>query len=160
MGLITWCKEVKNGLYSVSPNPNLQEGYLRKAEVALETSREVSNTEWKIATLYYCLYFSLYSVLMRIGIKSQNHTCTIAFAKEFLDDIFSTYELSLFDKALALRKDSQYYVDRSVDDTSIRRLFDAAPQLYVKCKQLNVTSEYVGRIRWEFNNEGRVKRNS
>ncbi|MEN6379840.1 MAG: hypothetical protein ABFD15_09720 [Methanofastidiosum sp.] len=40
--------------------------------------------EWKIATAYYTLYFSLYAMLMRIGVKSEIHSCTVDFVKEYL----------------------------------------------------------------------------
>ena len=73
----------------VEPNSNLAEAYIKKAEEALESMRINVVKDWKISTAYYTLYFSLYSILTRIGIKCEIHSCTIAFAKRFLREFFS-----------------------------------------------------------------------
>ena len=147
---INWCKRKRAGFTLVSPNKNLQKAYLYKASDALETSRIVPSIEWKIASSYYCMYFSLYSLLMRIGVKSEIHSCTIEFAKQFLNQIFDEMEISLLEKAFNLRNDSQYYVDRKLLEEEVEAVLRAAPLMYIKCKQLHITETEVEGIRTEF----------
>ena len=94
MDKIKWCAGKKDGLSLIAPNPELSEAYLRKAEEALESISLNTVRDWKISTAYYSLYFSLYSLFMKLGIKCEIHSYTIEFAKRFLTDYF--------DKAAAL----------------------------------------------------------
>jgi len=75
MNRLAWCAEINNGIALVDPNDNLASAYLKKAENALDAMHSVNSKEWKISTGYYSMYFSLYAVLMKIGIQSENHTC-------------------------------------------------------------------------------------
>ena len=95
MNKIIWCVRKKGGLSLIEPNPDLAEAYIRKAEEALESMRVNVIKDWKISTAYYTLYFSLYALLMKIGIKCEIHSCTIAFAKEFLGIIWAPRNWSL-----------------------------------------------------------------
>src|SRR3989344_6965423 len=80
---IKWCKNQKNGIKLVQPNENLFNEYIKTAEETLEVLRSIKDKSkvWLAATKYYCEYFALYSLLMRIGIKSEIHECTIALCK-------------------------------------------------------------------------------
>jgi len=73
----------------IEPNSNLAKAYIKKSEEALESMRVNIVKDWRISTAYYTLYFSLYSVLTKIGIKCEIHSCTIEFAKRFLYEFFS-----------------------------------------------------------------------
>ena len=116
MDKIKWCAGKKEGLSLIEPNSNLAEGYIKKAEEALESMRVNVIKDWKISTAYYTLYFSLYSILIKIGIKCEIHSCTIEFAKRFLREYFTEEDLDFTADSLKARIDSQYYVDRSVPD--------------------------------------------
>jgi uncharacterized protein (UPF0332 family) len=116
MDKLGWCLRKKEGLCPVEPNPNLAEAYMKKAEDALASMRINTIKDWKISTAYYTMYFSLYSVLMRIGVKCEIHSCTIEFARRFLQDYFTEAELDFLAKSLQARIDSQYYVNRAVPD--------------------------------------------
>jgi hypothetical protein len=59
MEKIKWCLKTKNGLELITPNNNLAEAYLKKAESSLKTMQEVTSRDWKIAASYYSMYFSL-----------------------------------------------------------------------------------------------------
>ena len=89
MDKIKWCAGKKGGLSLIEPNSDLAEAYIKKAEEALESMRVNTIKDWKISTAYYTLYFSLYSILTKIGIKCEIHSCTIEFAKRFLKDYFN-----------------------------------------------------------------------
>ena len=152
MDKIKWCVGKKEGLSLVEPNSNLAEAYLKKAEEALESMRVNVIKDWKISTAYYTIYFSLYSVLIKIGIKCEIHSCTIEFAKRFLGEFFSEEELDFTEDSLKARIDSQYYVDRTVPDEQYSKMIKKAPEFLVKCKSIliKLNEKKTNEIRKEF----------
>ena len=111
MDKIIWCTKKKEGLTLIEPNSNLAEAYLKKAQEALESMRINIIKDWKISTAYYTIYFSLYSIMMKIGIKCEIHSCTINFTKTFLKDYFEDEEFEFIEDSLKARIDSQYYAE-------------------------------------------------
>ena len=93
MTVIAWCFKQKRGLKLINPNSNLAQAYIKKGEESLATMSEISNVSWKISTAYYTMYFSLYAVLQKIGVRSEIHKCTIVFAQEYLTEYFMKEEL-------------------------------------------------------------------
>ena len=136
MDKIKWCVGKKEGLALIEPNSNLAEAYTKKAEEALESMRLNTIKDWKISTAYYTIYFSLYSLLVRVGIKCEIHSCTIEFAKQFLREYFNEEELTFTEDSLKARIDSQYYVDRTVPDSQYNKMVELAPEFLVKCKSI------------------------
>lgn len=134
MAEISWCIRQKGGLSLVEPNKNLAEGYLQKAETALESARTEKAEEWKITKSYYAMYFSLYAMLQRVGIKCEIHACTIAFARHFLADCFTSEEMDFLHGSLTARIDSQYFVNKEVPDEIFKKVIETAPKFFVKCK--------------------------
>ena len=116
MDKLKWCAGKKEGLKLIESNSNLAEAYIKKAEEALESMRINTIKDWKISTAYYTIYFSIYALLTKIGIKCEIHSCTIEFAKQFLKEYFSKEELDFVEDSLKARIDSQYYVDKTVPD--------------------------------------------
>ena len=108
--------------------------------------------DWKISTAYYTLYFSLYSVLTKIGIKCEIHSCTIEFAKRFLGEFFSEEELDFTEDSLKARIDSQYYVDRTVPDEQYSKMIKKTPEFLVKCKSIviKLNEKKINEIKKEF----------
>ncbi|MCK5699337.1 MAG: hypothetical protein KAH93_05795, partial [Candidatus Aenigmarchaeota archaeon] len=85
MEMIKWCMGLKKGLEIVEPNKNLSKVYIEKSEKALDAAGSLKNNkDWEISSSYYAMYFALYAILMKIGIKCENHTCTIEFMNIFL----------------------------------------------------------------------------
>ncbi len=78
---LKWCCQQKNGIELIEPNENLTKGYLEMANNSIGTmNRERKyNLMFSISACYYSMYYSLYAVLMRIGIKCEIHSCTIEF---------------------------------------------------------------------------------
>ena len=119
MDKIRWCAGKKEGLSLIEPNSNLAEAYIKKSEEALESMRVNIIKDWKISTAYYTLYFSLYAVLTKIGIKCEIHSCTLKFMEEFLSEFYSKEYIKIINKAFDCRKTVQYYVDRIVQKTDL-----------------------------------------
>jgi len=147
MDQIKWCLNQKKGIELVEPNDNLREAYLIKADEALETLRTSKIKDWQLTTAYYAIYHSLYSLLMKIGVKCEIHSCTIEFAKRFLKKYFSAEDFELVDKAFSARIDSQYYVNREVPDENYNLIIKKTPAFLVKCKNIVIEQEEMNKIR-------------
>jgi len=149
---IKWCAGKREGLSIIEPNSDLAEAYTKKSEEALESMRVNIIKDWKISTVYYTIYFSLYSILTKIGIRCEIHSCTIEFAKRFLKEFFSEEELDFTEDSLKARIDSQYYVDRIVPDEQYDKMIKKAPEFLVKCKSILVklNEKKINEIRKEF----------
>lgn len=109
MEKIEWCFKTKKGLKIDKPNKNISESYLEQAENTLSKIKELvgeGDFLWASVRIYYCAYYSLYSFLRRIGVKSENHDCSIELIKKLLGDEFGE-KIENFKKS---RIDSQYYL--------------------------------------------------
>lgn len=155
MDKIKWCAGKKEGLSLIEPNSDLVNAYIKKAEEALESMRVNVIKDWKISTAYYTIYFSLYAVLMKLGLKCEIHSCTIEFAKRFLKDYFEENELDFTEDSLKARVDSQYYIDRTVSDEQYNKMVQKAPEFLVKCKSviIKLNEKKVNEIRDKFQKE-------
>ncbi|MFA5559783.1 MAG: HEPN domain-containing protein [Methanofastidiosum sp.] len=136
MSRIIWCLNQKNGIKIIEPNPNLSNAYIHKAEDSLESIQVNIKKEWKIATAYYTIYFSLYAILMRVGIKSEIHSCTVDFVKEYLNEYFNKEEIELIEDSLKARIDVQYFVDKDIPDELYSKLIEFAPHILIKSKSI------------------------
>jgi len=152
MDKIKWCVGKKGGLSLIESNSNLAEAYIKKSEEALESMRVNIIKDWRISTAYYTLYFSLYSILTKIGIKCEIHSCTIEFARRFLKDYFNDEELDFIEDSLKARIDSQYYIDRTVSDEQYNKMIMKAPEFLVKCKSIliKLNEKKVNEIREDY----------
>ena len=114
MSQISWCKKQKNGIKLIEPNDNLSEEYLRNAEESIKVLKiiyPVQSNMWLATTKYYIEYFSVYSVLMKIGIKCELHNCTLALVKLIeKKNIFKKGTYKTLDDDKELRIDNQYYL--------------------------------------------------
>ena len=133
MDQLVWCGRIKNGISLIAPNETLASAYLKKAEEALETMQTITARDWRITTAYYAMYFSLYAVLTRLGIRCENHSCTILLMERLLSNYFTPAEVTLVERARGARVDAQYYISREVPDPLCEELIRAAPRFLVKC---------------------------
>lgn len=150
MEKIEWCMKQKNGIEIIEPNENLSKAYLKKAEDALNAAASLKgNKDWEISSLYYTMYFSLYSILMRVGIKCEIHSCTIEFMKQFLQGYFNEDDFFLIKKSMKARIDTQYYSDRDISKSQYSNMISQAPLFLVKCKEIlfGLTNKNVEDIR-------------
>ncbi len=106
---IKWCFDLKTGLSFVNPNENLSEIYLEKSNKSLKLLKKLEEDfdEWIISTAYYALYHRVYAALIKIGIKSKNHSCTIELISYFIPTL-----KELLVKYKTLRESIQYYGQR------------------------------------------------
>ena len=152
MDKIKWCLKTKNGLELVESNENLTKAYLKKAEDSLRaTSTLKDNKDWEISASYYTMYFSLYAILMKMGIKSEIHSCTISFMQHFLNKHFTNEEIDSIEKSQKARIDAQYYSDRNISDELYKRITDNASLFLAKTKEVlnSLTEQEIENIRRE-----------
>ena len=147
MDQIKWCLNQKKGIELVEPSDNLRDAYLIKSEEALETLRSTKVRDWQLTTAYYTIYHGIYSLLMKIGVKCEIHSCTIEFTKRYLKDHFTLEDFELLDKAFSARIDSQYYVNREVPDQNYNLIMKKAPAFLVKCKNIVLEQKEIEKIR-------------
>ena len=76
---IDWCFKQRNGIKIITINDNLADEYIRTAEETLDVLKSIKGKSkvWLATTKYYCKYFAVYALLMKIGIKCEIHECTI-----------------------------------------------------------------------------------
>ncbi len=75
-----WCFRLKDGLKIVEPNERLSKSYLEQAKSSLlRAEKDLNDNDllWATVAIYYAEYYALYSFLQRIGIKCENHLCSI-----------------------------------------------------------------------------------
>ena len=113
MASLKWCVKQTRGIKLIKPNDNLSKEYLSNSQETLEVLREIKDKSnmWLATTKYYCEYFAVYSVLMKIGIKSEIHECTISLVK-FLEKegLFEKGTWKVLEKDKEMRIDNQYYL--------------------------------------------------
>jgi len=116
---LRWCFKLKDGLRIVDQNERLSTSYLEQARLSLlKAERDFSEKDflWTTVTLYYAEYYSLYAFLQRIGIKCENHACSI-IAISFL---LGEEKTKIINQHKDKRIDAQYYM--KVDQESKIRL--------------------------------------
>ncbi|NOQ37348.1 hypothetical protein GQ472_00540 [archaeon] len=147
MDQIKWYLDQKKGIELVEPTDNLRAAYFIKAEEALDTLRTSKSRDWQLTTAYYTIYHGIYSLLMKLGVKCEIHSCTIEFTKRFLKDYFSAEDFELIDKAFSARINSQYYVNRKVSDQNYDLIIKKTPAFLVKCKNVVLEQKEIESIR-------------
>jgi uncharacterized protein (UPF0332 family) len=153
---IRWCCKKLEGIRLIEPNDNLALSYIKMAEDALGTmGREKNfNMIFAISACYYSMYYSLYSILMKLGIKCEIHACTLEFMKVFLSDFYSEKEIEVINRAFDLRGISQYYADKIVDKKDIEFIMINAPYFLNKSKEVinKINENDIKRVRNLINN--------
>ena len=133
--MIDWCKGQKRGIRRIDPNPLMSEDYLNKADSALKMSHTVDDGEWTLIGEYYACYNALYSLLLKAGIKSEIHDCTIALMEYFK---FSKEEIEFLRRLKKARIDAQYYVERKAQPVS----FETVRGFVMTCKEKHETLNF------------------
>jgi len=112
---LDWCFRLKDGLKIVEPHERLSKSYLEQAKSSLLKAEKDLNDKdllWATVAIYYAEYYALYSFLQRIGVKCENHSCSI-LAVTYLLGEEKTKTINLHkDK----RIDAQYYMKVGQED--------------------------------------------
>lgn len=135
---LKWCCKQKDGIKLTETNDNLAQGYLKMAENSLGTmNRERKyNLMFAISACYYSMYYSLYAICMKIGIKCEIHSCTIELMKRVLIEFYSKEDLKIIKKAFDARNIAQYYVDKIVSKEDSDYIMEKAPLFFNKSKEI------------------------
>ncbi len=107
---INWCLQQKKGIELIEPKQHLSEAYMNEADETLENVFTTTG-KWKVITAYYACYNAVYALLMKAGIKSEIHDCTIALMGLFG---FESSEIEFIQKLKKDRIDTQYYLKEKV----------------------------------------------
>lgn len=150
---IIWCLKQKRGIKIIDPNENLVKEYLRKATGSLNTMNaalQINETEWIMTTAYYARYFALYALLMKLGVKSEIHDCSIAVARLLAREGILTENLvNDISQAKEMRVDVQYYVTRELEQGKVRRNVESARKFVLEIEKAieKITTEQIKSIR-------------
>ncbi len=137
MVTIKWCITQKKGIEITEPNRNTSDSYVKMAEESINILSKLQESNiWTATTSYYIFYYSLYSVMLRIGIKCEIHACSIEFMKQFLKGYYDAKDAEMFEAAFSNRIDLQYYADRPVDKKSVDECKKYCKYFFVKTKDI------------------------
>lgn len=135
----------------VEPNINLSEDYIKSAEETLVLLKDIKGKSnmWSATMKYYCEYFAVYSLLIRIGIKCEIHDCTIKIS-EILEKegILPKGTFNRLEKDKGLRVDNQYYLKNVKVDIDFSEISDFI--LQIKNIASALTLEEINKIRASF----------
>ena len=147
---INWCKKKRNRIKLIEPNDNLFDEYIQTAEESLEILRMIKGKSkvWLATTKYYCEYFALYALLMKIGVKCEIHECTILLSK-LLEEmgIIPSGFTDILEKDKQLRIDNQYYLKNRDVPIDYNKILDFV--LKIKDISIKMTIDEISNIRSE-----------
>lgn len=152
MVTIEWCKNQRTGIKLIQPNSNMSDSYLKMAEESITALKGVEKSRiWTATTTYYIFYYSLYSVMMKIGVKCEIHACSLELMKQFLEEFYNEKDIEMMGKAFSARIDLQYYSDRPVDDKVIEETSRYCKDFYIKTKDIisRISESQIEKIRKE-----------
>jgi uncharacterized protein (UPF0332 family) len=145
---LNWCKKQDKGIKIIEPNDNLSREYLENAEETLSVLKDIETKSnmWLATTKYYFRYFTVYALMMKIGIKCEIHDCTIKVA-DFLEKkkILSEGTAKKLEQDKKLRIDNQYYLK----NIKVKIDEDELAEFFMKIKKIinNITREEIENIR-------------
>jgi len=150
---LIWCLKQKRGIKIIDPNENLVKEYLKKARSSLNTMNaalQIKETDWILITAYYARYFALYALLMKLGIKSEIHDCSIVVARLLARNGILKENLVIdISQAKETRIDVQYYVTKELEQGKIRRNVEFARKFVLEMEKIieDITAEQIDNIR-------------
>ena len=107
---IDWCLKMKKGIRLIEPSENMCKDYVKRAEKDLQSMIK-NEGHWKLITAYYACYDALYALLIKTGIKSEIHDCSIALMELFN---FEKEDIDFLKKLKDDRIQVQYYLKEIV----------------------------------------------
>ena len=100
----------------IQPSDNLARAYLHKTKNAIksmEVNAQAGITDWTISASYYARYFAVYALLMKVGVKSEIHDCTIALFSYLFGDDAPQHLTRQLRQSKKDRIENQYYTQTS-----------------------------------------------
>ena len=136
---IRWCLKQEKGLELIEPNKNMSDSYLNMADESVEILQNVEKSKiWTATTTYYIFYYSLYSLMLRIGIKCEIHSCSLEFMRQKLTHFYNKKDIEMINKAFSARINLQYYTDRPVNQDIIEETKKYCKKFFIKTKDILV----------------------
>ncbi len=137
---IKWCCRKKRGIELIEQKEHLEKSYIKESEEDLKQVNCVGE-KWKAIIGYYSCYEALYSLLMKCGIKSEIHECTIELMELFG---FDEKEIWFMQTLKRIREENQYYLKR---EKLINK--EEIQEFIFKCKEISesLNSEKIEKIR-------------
>lgn len=137
---IRWCLKQKKGIKLIELKPNLSKSYMEEADKTLENVFSTKG-KWKLITAYYACYSAFYALLMKCGIKSEIHDCSLELMGLFG---FSASEIKYLEKLKEDRIQAQYYLKEILLENELE-----IKNLILKCKIIlqNLNPEKIEEIR-------------
>ncbi len=145
-----WCLNTKKGIQLAGPNNNMSDSYIRMAEESLQILKKLGESKlWTASTAYYTIYYCLYSVMMKTGVKCEIHSCSLEFMRRCLLGLYNSEDMALVETAFDLRNDLQYYPERFVDDIKLKLVKTSAADFLVKTREIlaKITEKQINQIR-------------
>ena len=121
---IEWCLKLSDGLKITEPNENLSKSYLLEAKSSVERAEKNfkdGDLLWATVVIYYAEYYALYAFLQKIGLKCENHFCSILAATKILGE----EKTKIINEHKNKRIDAQYYMRISKEAEVKQMLADA-----------------------------------
>ena len=125
---LQWCFKIKGGLKIVEPNERVSRSYLEQAKSSLlraQKNFEDKDMLWTTVAIYYAEYYALYSFLQGIGVKCENHSCSILAVGILLGED----KTRIINEHKEKRIDAQYYI--KVDQENKVKIMLTEAQLFV-----------------------------
>jgi uncharacterized protein (UPF0332 family) len=121
---VKWCFKIKDGAKLVRPNKIISDSYIKLAKQTLKKAEAMLDEKdllWATVMIYYAEYYALYSFLARIGIKCENHFCSILLASYLL----GKEKTRIIEEDKDRRIDAQYYL-KTVGEDKIKDMLKSA----------------------------------
>ena len=121
---IDWCLKLSDGLKITEPNENLAKSYLLESKSSLERAEKNfkdGDLLWTTVVVYYAEYYALYAFLQKIGLKCENHFCSILATTKILGE----EKTKTINEHKYKRIDAQYYMRISKEAEVRQMLADA-----------------------------------
>ena len=147
---LKWCLSKEKGIELIESNENMSRSYIGMAGESVKIIENVNESNiWTAATTYYIFYYSLYALMMRIGVKCEIHTCSLEFMKQMLTEFYSVEDVEAINSAFSARTDLQYYANRPVEPVIIQRNKKYSKDFYIKSKDVlsRITERQIDAIR-------------
>ncbi len=147
---IAWCFK-KGDVGLIQPNENISNSFIKLSTETLKAAENVIMNKmflWGTVMAYYAEYYAVSSILYRLGIKSENHDCSI----EVFGFLFGEDDFMKINKAKKMRIDSQYYM-KVADDREVEKLladaksFVADQSVILNSLSRDKTKELINKIK-------------
>lgn len=136
----------------VEPSEEISDSYLEKSSNSLKAAQILIKSgllEESVSMSYYSMYHCLLALMVKCGIKCENHAGNIILLKK----IFKENKLyETISKAKKERIDKQYYVDFEIIKKDVEEQIEKAQYFITKIRLIieNLKNEDIKNLRKEF----------